>query len=262
MSAPIHARGRSWSERVLLEHLSLVERTATALAERSGLRGAEAEDAVSFVRLRLMENDYAVLRKFRGGSRLSTYLVTVIANLVRDYRVKLWGKWRPSATAVRLGPAAVYLERLMYRDGMPRESAILSMVSRDDMVESENELRRLAAALPPRFRIEHTSVDADILPDRAAVADPTPSSELAAQVRACLEAAIADLPPEDAVIVRLKYMNGLTLAQVARALGLEQKPLYRRLSAILNLLRTGMENRGVDADIAAEVIDSEGSGWL
>lgn len=48
-----------------------------------------AEDLESEVRLRLLEDDYAVLRKHRGDSSLVTCLTVVIANMFRDYRIRM-----------------------------------------------------------------------------------------------------------------------------------------------------------------------------
>src|SRR5262245_34415390 len=104
-------------QRQFLNHLTLVDRTAGLLARRSGIHGDDVEDFKSWVRLRLVENDYEVLRRFRGEGTLHTYLTVVIALLARDYRYAHWGRWRPSAAARRLGPLAVRLETLVHRDG-------------------------------------------------------------------------------------------------------------------------------------------------
>src|SRR5688572_6731090 len=94
-------------ESLFLDNLSLIERLAGAVARRQGIRGAEVDDFVSGVKLRLVEDDYAVLRKFRGESTLATYLAVVIAMLAREQRVQQLGRWRPSAVARQLGPLAV-----------------------------------------------------------------------------------------------------------------------------------------------------------
>src|SRR4029453_14108130 len=45
--------------------------------------------------LRLVEDDYDVLRRFQARSSLPTYVTVVIQRLFLDYRNRLWGKWRP-----------------------------------------------------------------------------------------------------------------------------------------------------------------------
>jgi len=108
---------RPTSEAQFLEHLPRIEKTIGALARRHGFRDAEAADLASWIKLRLIEDDYAVIQKFRGESSITTYLTVVIATLVQDYKVQLWGRWRPSAAALRKGRVAIKLESLVYRQG-------------------------------------------------------------------------------------------------------------------------------------------------
>src|SRR5215208_5464467 len=54
-----------------------------------------------------------VRRRFERRSSLPTYVTVVIQRLFLDYRNRLWGKWRPSSDAKRLGPTAMLLERLV-----------------------------------------------------------------------------------------------------------------------------------------------------
>ena len=94
------------------------------VSSRHHLPGSEADDFGSHVKLKLIEDDYAILRKFEGRSNLRTYLTVVIQRLFLDYRIKAWGKWRPSAEAKRSGPVAILLERLTQRDGYGLEEAV------------------------------------------------------------------------------------------------------------------------------------------
>ena len=77
---------------------------------RHRLRGADAEDFASCVKLRLIENDYEILGGSRARSTLKTYLTAVIQRLYLDYQVQRFGKWRPSALARKLGPVCLRLE--------------------------------------------------------------------------------------------------------------------------------------------------------
>ena len=88
-----------------------------------------ADEFASWARLRLFEDDCAVLRKFRGESTIRTYLTTVLVHLFLDWRNAQWGRWRPTASARRLGPLAIELERLVLRDGRDYEEAVGTLVS-------------------------------------------------------------------------------------------------------------------------------------
>src|SRR5829696_5080480 len=106
-------------EQLFLDSLDLIERIAVHACRRSRLRPEDKEDFVSLVHEKLLENDYAVIRKFerRENASFATYLNTVIRRLLLDYQNHLWGKWRNSAEAERLGEVAERLEELINRDG-------------------------------------------------------------------------------------------------------------------------------------------------
>src|SRR6266498_2338556 len=80
-------------EALFLSQLGWIERVVAAICRRHGLARDDAEDFASWTTLKLIENDYAVLRKFRGESAVTTYLAVVIAMLFRDYRTHRWGRW-------------------------------------------------------------------------------------------------------------------------------------------------------------------------
>src|SRR6266498_3959783 len=102
---------------LLEENLELIERLIRFIARRQRLDESEWEEFSSVVKLRLVENDYAVIRKFEGRSRLSTFIAIVVKRMFLDYRIHDWGKWHASAEAKRLGDLAVELEQFLHRDG-------------------------------------------------------------------------------------------------------------------------------------------------
>jgi DNA-directed RNA polymerase specialized sigma24 family protein len=92
------ARGRD----LLATHFEKIERQLRALGRRSGLPDHEADELVSWALFKLVDNDYRILAQWQGRSSFSTFLTVVLVNLTRDYRIHVWGKWRPSAAA-RIG---------------------------------------------------------------------------------------------------------------------------------------------------------------
>src|SRR6476620_11211593 len=115
MLANFHDAARAELESLFVETLPTIRRILSGLSRRQGMLMHDAEDFASWATSRLMENDYAMLRKFRGDSSLSTYLAAVCACLAREYRVTHWGRWRPSVAARRAGTVGVRLETLMQR---------------------------------------------------------------------------------------------------------------------------------------------------
>src|SRR5689334_20585988 len=100
---------RDECEALLVEQLEWVWSSMARLCRRYRLTPADTEEFASWATLRLVEHDYQILRQFRGDSSLRTYLVVVLTMLHHEFRVRQWGRWRPSAAARRRGPVAVEL---------------------------------------------------------------------------------------------------------------------------------------------------------
>jgi len=115
---------RAALESLFVSALPDIERITRFVARRNRLSPADAEDFCSEVNVALIENDYAALGSYQGRSSLPTYLSTVIQRRFLDFRRKAWGKWRSSAEALRRGPLAERMERLLYRDGLTFEQAV------------------------------------------------------------------------------------------------------------------------------------------
>src|SRR4030095_15510318 len=103
-------------QHLFLTHLPAIDGIARAAARRRRLTPDEADEFRSTVRLRLLEEDYAVIREFRGSSSFKTFLTVVIARQCLDFRASAWGRWRASSRARRLGDTAVALQHLMIRE--------------------------------------------------------------------------------------------------------------------------------------------------
>lgn len=244
---------RNQAEALFLENLGWIERVAASLCRRHGIAGDEAEDVVAWVRTLVMEDDYVVLRKFRGESTVTTYLTVAVSLLFREHRIRERGRWRPSAAAQRLGHAAVRLETLVLRDGyrLDEAGAVLRSAGTTDL--SDRELSALLAGLPPRGPLRPVEVGAEALAAEHApgAGDPAEKAEAEAE-RAAAEQALAraleGLPAADRVVVRLRYWEGLSVADVARGLGVPQKPLYRTLERALKRLRAELQRAGVSRE--------------
>lgn len=245
---------RQKAEALLLANLDWVRRSALSLCRRYGLSGDEAEEVCSWVNLKLVEDDYAPLRKFRGDSSIRTYLVVVVAALFRDYRASNWGRWRPSAAALRAGPLAVRLETLVYRDGCTLDQAARTLRASGETDLPDRGLAALLAQLPVRGPLRPyeageaplEGVPADSHAEEGVAADEAEAAR--GRVLAALNRALLRLPPDDRLIVRLHYWKGLSVADVSRALKLPQKPLYRRIEGILRQLRRALLAEGVQPE--------------
>jgi RNA polymerase sigma factor (sigma-70 family) len=250
-------------ERLLLDNLPWVERACAALARRHGLSADEADDFLSWARMRLLDDDCAILRKFRGECAVTTYLTIVLATLFRNFRVREWGKWRSSAAARREGPLAVRLEAMVWRDGCSLEEAGERLRTTGATALPDRELAALLARLPPRTPARPVAAGEGVTeaaPCAGAADDRVLRGEADAR-RAAAEAAVRGaverLAVRDQVVFRMRFWEGLSVAQIARGLGEPQKRLYRRIERALARMRRDLERGGVSAAQVRELLWEE-----
>ncbi len=257
------SESRTDLEAVFLEHLPLIERVATSACRRAGLPPQDAEDFASQVKLKLIDDDYATLRKHRGDSRLTTYLTTVVHNQFKDWCNHKWGKFRPSAAAKRQGPDAKALERLLVLDRLDLETAIEMLKTNHRVATPRDELRRIATELPRRT--QRSFVGEEALAERPSAAPEADAerrvadgerSAVAARVESMLNLALESLSAQDLLILKMHFRDGCTVAAIAAALGLEQRPLYSRKDRCLATLKATFEAQDLAWDQVREVL-----GW-
>lgn len=235
-------------QQLLVEHLDLIDQIVRTMGRRRHL-SAEQEEFTGFVRLRLIENDYAVLRKFQHRSSWRTYLAAVIERLSLDFCVERWGRWRPSAVADRLGPVAVLLERLVTRDGYTLDEALEIVQTSQSSGLSVRELRDLWGQVPARLKTSEVG-------EQAAATVPSPETSgsrvddaehrmSVERLARTLQSAIAALPDQDRVLLTLRYRHDLSIAQIARTSGLSVPTLHRRLDRTIKELKRALTNSGV-----------------
>ena len=237
-------------QRLLVDQLDLIGQIVRTVGRRRQLSVAEREDFASFVSLRLIEDDYAILRKFQNRSSLWTYLAAVIERLSLDFCVEKWGRWRPSAMAERLGPIAVVLERLVTRDGHTIEEAIEIVRTHHDAGLTYDQLRKMWDQLPPRVRVTEVGEEAaealsgDETAD-ARIADAARREDLERLQRA-LRAAFDQIAAQDRVLIALRFDQDLSIVDIAQLTGSSVPTLHRRLDKSVKQLRAALAAAGID----------------
>jgi RNA polymerase sigma factor (sigma-70 family) len=257
------------AEVAFLEHLRWIDKISFLVCRRHGLWDADAEDFAAWAKMRMIEDDYAILRKFRGESQLKTYLAAVVSHQIHAYMRERRGQWRPSAAAQRHGSPAVELETLVRRDGYSLAQAGERLRTANRTGMSDIELARLLAALPERAPIRPIEVYADAVWESATDFNSADARVMAseqerwrAELSAALERAMERLAHDDKMIVRLHYGYNHTIADVARTLRIEQKPLYRRIPQLRQILRGHLEGEGISArEVRAMLAGDEVTLW-
>lgn len=251
---------------VFLEHLGWIDKMAALASRKHGRREADVEDFASWAKMRLMEDDYAVFRSFRGEAGWKTFIATVMVRLSIAYSRKEQGRWRPSAAAARMGTPARELEQLVRRDGYTVPQAGEKLRTAGVTHLSNLELARLLDGLGERTPLRPLEVTDDPVVESTESADRADERVEAAEARterSALKAALLRgmeaMSYEDRMIVWMHYGEERTLAYVARALNIEQKPLYRRINKLRDLLRTLLEREGVSGREVRAMLDREES---
>jgi RNA polymerase sigma factor (sigma-70 family) len=249
-------------EELFLTNLGLIERIIRSTCSRHRSFDAEADDFASIVKLRLIENDYSILRQYEGRSSFPTYLYIVIQRLYLDHRDHLWGKWRPSAEARRSGKIGTELERSITREGMTRKEAIDDALRRHPET-TRAEAEAIVSKLPSRIFVDRQGTDIAALeslasPDRAdASLDAAERSERARRIDEVLSTSLQSLEQQDRMILKLRFVDGLRLSTISRTLGIDQRFLYRRVDRLFATLRLALVAAGVERSDVRAVIDDD-----
>ncbi len=237
-------------QQVLVQHLELIDRVVHFIARRHRLSASDAEEFTSIVRFKLIEKDFAILRKFQGRSHLSTYLTTVIERQYLDHCIARWGKWRPSAAARRMGAVAIDLERLIAHDGLTFDEAVGTLQTNHGITESREQLHALMLKLPVRPQRKLAGEEGLALaasrPATIDIAVDEGEDALVARIESALSTGVAALSQQNQLILRLVFEENVSVAQIARVFSEEPKQLYRRLERILGGLRKQLEREGIE----------------
>ena len=196
---------------------------------------AQAEESFHYVCDALSDDGFRRLRNFspEGPARFRTWLTAVVANLCRDWRRRQRGRVRPFRALAQLPELDQQVYRLMFVQGNSRAACLAELAPRfpglTDAVVAEISARLFGLLTPHQrwqlsarphapVRTRSTSGDGERDPlERVEAAGPGPEEEAAAlQERRQLRAALARLPSEQRLLLRLRYEQGLTLAEVAR----------------------------------------------
>jgi len=234
-------------EQLLAQHRWHIDHVTRELARRYHLSALEADEFGALIERALERNDYEVLRDYDGRSSWETYLTTVITRLFFTFQSELWGQWRPTAIANRLGPTAVLMEELMLRDGMSFDDAIAIMRNTHRVDQPRHRLEALAGGLgllSARNRTaEERSADAEIAAHHLAI-------------ERALRDALALLSPDERLMLAMRFVDRRPVTKISRLLKIDPRPLQRRIDQATEVVRMSLLTQGVAADDIQTVLSS------
>jgi RNA polymerase sigma factor (sigma-70 family) len=217
----------------------------------------ESTDCFVHVCGALSDERFRRLRAFRtdGTARFDTWLRTVASNLCVDWRRKQRGRVRMQRSLSRLTELEQGVYRCLYVVGMPRAECLHALQARFpdltgqrlseinarlfSQLSHQQRWRALARARIPLALGASTATDDD--PAELQIPDPGSGPDEQAQddeVRRRVEAGLRELPPQQRLLLRMRYEQDLTLAQIARLTGQQDtNRVYRQLEAAVAALR-------------------------
>jgi RNA polymerase sigma factor (sigma-70 family) len=254
-------------EAQFLAALPIIDDVTGQVCRRHRLSAADAEEFQSEVRLHFIDRNYEALRRFEGRASLATYITVVVQHLFLDNRNRVWGRWRPSTEARRLGPLGILLERLVTRDGYGTEQAF-EVLRVNHSVQIDPSLRafgeKLCGRAPSRRFV--TEDDAGEIQSEGPGADANvlraEQDFLAKRVQSILDRARQSLSPMERLILKMRFEDRIPVADIARSLHLDQRRLYRTIERLLGSLRARLTEEGIsrsdaDAVMSAQALDRE-----
>ncbi len=251
--APLSRRASADACRQLLvDHHGAVVDAVRFVVSRHRLSRDLADELRGRVMLHLASNDYAALRVWRRECSLHTYLVTVITRVFLDFRNQEWGKAKPPAAARRLGPVAMLLWKLTHRKRLSFDEAVETLRVDHGVRATRDELWAMFAALPAgagRYFVDVSELAQREQPgaEADALVESGERRRQAGRVEQALEQALASLGPEDRLILKMFFTNGMTRAEIARVLQLDQQRLYPHFLSLVTRLHQSLLADGITA---------------
>ena len=177
------------------------------------------------------------------GCAFSTFAVpTILGEIRRQHRDTLWPAHVPRLVKERARQVRVTGDELATQHGRaPRPAEIAARLGygEEDVVEA-----LVAGATLNRVSLDHTVGDSDeSSPLAVAVGDDDPGFELA-ECRADLERAIPQLDDAERRVLRLRYAEELTFAEIGRVLAVRPAHAARLARRSLDHLRALTSERG------------------
>lgn len=248
----------AWEE-FLLRYSSILYQTVHASTRDQD----EIADCFVHICKHLARNGFRRLLRFSpdGAASFTTWLRVVARNLCFDWHRKVHGRFRPFKSVQGLSALELEVYQCRYERRLSREETLARLhvnqasLNEEELTDIEN---RIENSLTPLQHWILSSRKESNLPTTAKLAedeepghidvpDEAPSPEAVAlegQQRTRLHECLESLPPDERLVVRLRFEDELSLDEISKLTGLgDAQRVHRRLAAILGKLRAAMERR-------------------
>jgi RNA polymerase sigma-B factor len=215
-------------------------RLAQQLARRFLHRGEPLDDLVQVASIALVKS----VDRFDPGREVEFAAFatsTIIGELKRHFRDKGWAvraSRRVQELYLELGHATATLTQQLGRSPTVAELARATGATEEAVIEAIEAGQGYRAT-----SIDSSDNEDEPLSHRLGQHD---AHFDAVEERALLAPALARLPPRERSILRMRFVQGLTQSEIARAIGVSQMHVSRLLAASLEELRRHIDGRAAD----------------
>lgn len=262
----------SWQQQAL-SHWPMINR----LAARRFPQGELAEEAALFVMDKLAEKDWLRMRSFAGQSSLATYLAAVTFRLLEDFARKRQGRIKPPLWVRRLGGIWMSLFRLLCLERFSPTDAVEILISRQSCAAAvaEKAAYQLLGEIPDcgSYHGEATELTEESVIEEKQTESSHPELKFDQEEREqCLQSlasvifaeensvppthlferllqANVRLEPQERLMLKLCFRDGLAVAEAGRMLGWNRHQVHGRLRRLLQRLRQDFAEAGLDKEL-------------
>ena len=246
----------------LEKHLSVIDKAIMAACRRHDVLEDQAEEFASHTKLKLIENDYQLIRSFQGKSSFQTYLFTVINRIFIDWLRMIKGRWRPSEYAKRLGSMGIKLEELMARKKLSYQEACYAIKINHGVSLDSSEYRKLADKISKQLLSNPKQVDIpleEIKVSKSSLKDPVidkNSQAIREKIASIIKDVRESLDANDKLILKMHFHDNLGISAISRILKLKRHGVDARLKFILVGFKEKIIANGININDARDAINS------
>jgi RNA polymerase sigma factor (sigma-70 family) len=227
----------------------------------------EALELSSLVLDKLEADDFKILRQFQGKSKLTTYLTAIISRSAVDMLRQKYGRSRQKERARTLGPLGEKVYKIVFQQGLSLVEVQKDFLHRRLPVPTDKAIQEVIEKIGGPGKIPAEAPDiktgylrpADNPREKASVVVPdnsgSPEQTLEDQAKRqavddVLSELIDGLSGEDRMILRMRFglgkqENPRKIPDIAAALNISPKTVYKRIDTILGKCRKHLAVKGV-----------------
>jgi len=218
---------------------------------------------------KLRENNYKILKNFKGKSKLSTYLTVIIANQIVDTIRKKRGRSREKERAKPFGPLGTQIIQRILIEGCTIDQLYQELKSQNNLTYSIEKFEKIVEKIKGNPSKSTFSVSSENNPflqkghqdqesGELIVVDPknnpeenTIQKQKREKISEVLDFIIGELNGEERLILRMRFPTQgeetpKDINSIAQLLAISQKAAYKRISRILKKCRQILIQRGFD----------------